>query len=283
MTKETLENSAAKFVRESPYNYISAEEALSPDMAGLRIYDEPIWGYADAHDPLFHELQKKGVVGPQFMLPEQWLPSARSVISFFMPFSDEVKKSNYEPGEKASTQWLHARIEGQRMVMMLCKFVSEALCSEGYECLTPCGDSRFRMVAEPRPELTGDWADASYTSNWSERHVAYVSGLGTFALSKGMITEKGIAGRFGSVVVSCDFEPKLREYTGVYDYCIRCGACVKRCPVGAISLETGKNHAICSALLAKTHMKDAPYYGCGKCQTKVPCESRNPLRQKAQA
>ena len=36
-------------------------------------------------------------------------------------------------------------------------------------------------------------------STWSERHVAYVSGLGTFGLSGGLITAKGQAVRLGSV------------------------------------------------------------------------------------
>ena len=38
-----------------------------------------------------------------------------------------------------------------------------------------------------------------YASNWSERHVAYVCGLGTFGC-QGLITSKGLAGRFGSII-----------------------------------------------------------------------------------
>jgi len=32
-------------------------------------------------------------------------------------------------------------------------------------------------------------------SNWSERHIAYVAGLGTFSLADSFITEKGAANR----------------------------------------------------------------------------------------
>ena len=84
----------------------------------------------------------------------------------------------------------------------------------------------------------------SYTSNWSERHVAFVCGLGTFGLSKGLITKKGIAGRFGSIITELTLSPDQREYHCIYEYCSMCGACVKNCPVNAISLDKGKNHAI---------------------------------------
>ena len=39
-------------------------------------------GYGDANDPMFEELKKKEAVGEQFLLPDAWLPDAKSVISF---------------------------------------------------------------------------------------------------------------------------------------------------------------------------------------------------------
>ena len=96
------------------------------------------------------------------------------------------------------------------------------------------------------------------------------------ALIADAITEKGIAGRLGSLIVSERFEPRKREYTDIYEYCTRCGACIRRCPAGAISLENGKEHLPCDQFLEETKKKYAPRYGCGKCQTKVPCESRIP-------
>lgn len=116
----------------------------------------------------------------------------------------------------------------------------------------------------------------TFGSNWSERHAAYVCGLGTFGLSKGLITEKGMAGRFASIIIDTEMIPDKRAYAGIYDYCTMCGACVRRCPAGAISKENGKNHNICNEWLQKMGKKYAPRYGCGLCQTKVPCESRIP-------
>lgn len=108
--------------------------------------------------------------------------------------------------------------------------------------MIPASDPRFESVTKPDADRAEKWQGASYTSNWSERHVAFVCGLGTFGLSKGLITEKGIAGRLGSLIVSEKFAPRTREYTDIYEYCTRCGACIRRCPAGAISLENGKEH-----------------------------------------
>ena len=67
-----------------------------------------------------------------------------------------------------------------------------------------------------------------------------------------------------------------RRYTGIDDYCIRCGACARKCPAQAISLEHGKNNVLCNAHLEKMKEKYSPRYGCGKCQVGVPCESSAP-------
>ena len=65
-------------------------------------------------------------------------------------------------------------------------------------------------------------------------------------------------------------------YTGIYDYCTRCGACARNCPVGAITLDHGKNNIICNQYVEQTKKDYAPRYGCGKCQVGVPCEMGRP-------
>ena len=273
MKKIMLEKQIEQFVMENRLNYVSEEEAIAPEYAGLRMYDTPIWGYGDAKDPMFEDLKKYEAVGEQFLLPDEWLPDAKSVISFFIPFTDEVKKSNWTDAIEPSAQWLHARIEGQRFVIAVCDEIQRILKEEGIESVIPASDQRFESVTKPDANRPEKWKDASYTSNWSERHVAFVCGLGTFGLSKGLITEKGIAGRLGSLVVNERFEPRRREYTDIYEYCTYCGACIRRCPAKAISLERGKEHLPCDQFLEETKKKYVPRYGCGKCQTKVPCES----------
>ena len=111
MTIDRLMEEARKFL-EGPMNFVAAEDVLRPDIAGMRIYDEPLFGVAPADDPLFAELCRPEVVHPEEMLPCDWVPGAKSVVSFFLPFTERVVNSNAE-GTQTSEEWLHGRIEGQ--------------------------------------------------------------------------------------------------------------------------------------------------------------------------
>ena len=237
MDKADFEQALKDYVKNSPENYVQKEIALRPDLAGMHIFDEPVFGYASAEDSFFEEAKKPGIIGPHFMAP---------------------------------AEWLHARIEGQAFQNKLCLFSADLLKESGFSALVPMFDSRFTLTSP----LTDDKTSQDYyTSNWSERHAAYAAGLGTFGLSKGLISRKGVAGRYISIITGAVFAPDKRPYTGIYDYCIRCGACVRNCPAGAISAEKGKIHYPCSQFLDSTRAKHAPRYGCGKCQIKVPCET----------
>jgi epoxyqueuosine reductase QueG len=204
------------------------------------------------------------------MLPKEWLPQCRTVISFFLPFSEAVKKGNRRDMSWPSEEWLHGRIEGQTLLNKLGMHLMSELIKAGYESIVPTLDRRFWS------NKNDSYHEAAFTSNWSERHVAFICGLGTFGLSKGLITQKGIAGRFGSILTELYLSPDKREYENIYEYCSMCGKCVKNCPVSAISIENGKNHTICSRFLDTTAEKYQPRYGCGKCQVCVPCESGIP-------
>ena len=79
-----------------------------------------------------------------------------------------------------------------------------------------------------------------FASVWSERHAAYVAGLGTFGLCDGLITPAGKAMRCGSVVARIQIPPTERPYTDHHAYCLHfshgtCGKCIERCPAGAIT------------------------------------------------
>ena len=270
MDFELLKKKITDFLLGCPLNYVPEEDAIRPELAGMQIYDEPLFGVADVNDPLFEELRKEGIVGEAFDLPHKWLDNPVSVLSFFLPFTEQVKVSNRK-GDVASDEWLHARIEGQQMMNKLGEYVKELLISEGFDTAFPTTDSRFHL-ANP------------YCSNWSERHVAYIAGLGTLSLSKGIITKKGMAGRLGSVITTAKLPVTMREYSSPFEYCIMCGACQKNCPVNAIDMskgvEKGKNHEICSPFVGKKFPPNGPNnivrYGCGKCQVGVPCESKIP-------
>lgn len=245
-------------------NTILEKDAIYPGAAGIQMFDQPLVGFGAADDTLFHTYQSEEVIGPWHMLPTEWLPGAKTVVSFFFPFSEAVRKSNRKSAEMPSPEWLHGRIEGQQYLNGFMRELRHLLSEQGIHNCVPAIDARFKAL--------------QYSSNWSERHAAYACGLGTFGLSKGLITEKGIAGRFASVIIDVEIPADERKYTGIYDYCTQCGVCVKRCPANAISLEDGKNHDVCNAWVNKIRELYAPRYGCGLCQTGVPCEYRIPRR-----
>jgi epoxyqueuosine reductase len=272
LTIAKLQELAAEILG-SDVNCVTAKNAVYPSLIGLRFYDNPVFGIADANDPLFETLREPGIVGKGVLLPKEVLPSAKSVISWFLPFTQEVRKANGESMSEPSDAWRQARMEGQDANFAMGDAVCKALEAEGSAAVQVSRSNRFQMLAP-------------FCSNWSERHVAYIAGLGTFGLSKGLITEKGMAGRFGSVVTDAELPPTQRPYQTPFEYCIMCGACAKNCPVAAIDpskgVSEGKDHKACKAfcdfteVLQRCGTDERKRYGCGKCQVNVPCEFRKP-------
>ena len=283
MNKTTFIALAAKFLENSNDNYLGQEIAISDKVVGVKIFDDPVFGFASADDNYFEVLKSSKAIGDHFVKPAEWLPEATTVISFFLPFSETIRKSNYCEKVWPSEGWVHGRVEGQALIDQLCRYLQQLLQQSGYLSIIPGLDGRFyKKLGNAK-----DYSDQSnkhqlqkniphYSSNWSERHVAFICGLGTFGLSKGLITAKGIAGRFGSLVTNLYFSPTKREYEDIYDYCTQCGACALQCPVNAISIKKGKDHVKCFQFLRQTAEKFKPRYGCGKCQVNVPCEHQRP-------
>ncbi len=231
----------------------------SPD---IRIFDGPLIGVASVDDPLFERLKLPEMVGFQHLSPGDWLAGSKSVISYFLPFTAEVRMSNRSAGFP-SQEWLFGRIEGQNFIAALSRMLEDYLRQAGHLAITPALDNRFQVI--------------SRRSNWSERHVAFIAGLGTLSLNRSLITQRGSAGRIGSVLTDLVLPVTCREYEDIGEYCNLCGACIRRCPPQAIN-KSGKDHDLCDQYLAEMLKKYSPRYGCGKCQTAVPCEDRIPPR-----
>jgi epoxyqueuosine reductase QueG len=273
MDKAYFEKALKEFVQNDQGNYVQKDIALRSDLAGMRMFSEPLFGYASAGDPCFAELKKPGIIGAHFMPPREWLPGAETVISLFLPFTETVRAANRKSMDWPAYEWLHARVEGQCFQDKICNYAVELFKKENLKAVSPMVDQRFSRTS---PLTQNSNEQDYYTSNWSERHAAYICGLGTFGLSKGLITKKGIAGRYISIITAAAFDSAGRPYTGIYEYCTRCGACARNCPARAITLEHGKSHPLCSAFVESTRVKHAPRFGCGKCQVSVPCEMRAP-------
>ena len=279
MNRDLILQGIAQVFEECPGNTILKENAVCDEIIGMNLFEKPLVGFGQAQDGLFEKYKEETVIGPWFMTPKEWMPTAKTVVSLFFPFTEEVKSSNRKMKDGPSVPWLYGRVEGQDYLNTYMAKLKEWLEENGIKGCVPGLDARFvKIVAGNNVKEYACANEQTFGSNWSERHAAYVCGLGTFGLSKGIITEKGMAGRFASVIIDVEIEPDERKYAGIYDYCTMCGACVRRCPAKAILKEEGKNHNICNEWLGKMSKINAPRYGCGLCQTKVPCESRIPKK-----
>lgn len=250
----SIKEMAKEFLDTSPFNKI---EELNIE----RIYDDPLVGLAEADDPLFTALKKEDVIGPNHLSPHEWLFEAETVISLFLPFSHSIRETNYSKG-LPSKEWVYGRYEGEICNNELRKFLAASAQDTGVKSVTPILDPGFKVDNKK--------------SNWSERHVAFIAGLGTFGLSKSLITSKGTAGRYCSIIIDTVLEPTERTYPVFGEFCSNCGACIARCPVGAIK-KRGKDTGVCATYMDETirpYFK--PRHGCGKCQTDVPCEHNAP-------
>jgi len=247
-----LRRAVGKLLETTPHNLMPGTETM--------IYDSPVFGVSTAQDHLYRKL--KEAVGPGHYMPEDLFRGAKSVISYFLPYTEAVRKTSYGT-EDESAQWTLAHRQGAYAAELVRRFVAKRLDNLGARSLVVFHDSRY--------------ATKTLVSNWSERHVAFISGLGTFGLHKSLITEKGCAGRLDSVITDYEIAPTKRDYEGVYDRCIQCYACVGRCPVGAIT-KTGKDIRACAryVLARKTKPEQA---ACGRCLTQVSCESCTPARR----
>ena len=287
---ESLRKIAEEFLFEGDRNAVSAADALSKEYAGMPIFRPPVLvGISSACDPLYLRLKDKSVIGGLYRHPAEWVGNAESVISVFLPFSKEVCGDNSADNKTFSYGWMHARNEGQALLNAVGIRLKETIEENGGVAVIPSLDSRFRYVMPDKSR-----GETHANSVWSERHVAYISGLGTFGLSTCLITKEGTAGRFISIVTDMKIEPTPRDYTDIHEYCIKCGRCLKNCPVDAIyktafSKDGGniddelkslslKDMQKCSDYVDLSEKMYYPRYGCGKCQVNVPCMDKRPKR-----
>nr|WP_320146783.1 epoxyqueuosine reductase [uncultured Anaeromusa sp.] len=263
MILRDIQNQIDEFVLTNPKNFVGKLETISTtptSFSRMKIWETPLIGVASAADPLWVALKNPVSVGPQHKSPDEWMPEAKSVISYFLPYTERIRSAN-RIAEVTATEWLYGRWEGEILNEALRSFIVDMVEKNGGRAIAPIQDQRYEVV--------------DLRSNWSERHVAFIAGLGTFSLSRALITKRGSAGRFGSVIVDFSLEPTQREYSDIYEYCSKCMACARRCPPQAID-KNGKDNQMCRLHIGMEKEKYSPRYGCAKCQAGVPCEAKIP-------
>src|SRR5665647_2224877 len=116
MNKQQLTDLATDFVLSSEDNYINKKNAITRDLIGLKIFEAPIFGFGSSTDEYFNLLKNTNAIGSHFMLPTEWLPTSNTVISFFLHFTENIRKANSLEKIWPSSEWLHGRIEGQALI-----------------------------------------------------------------------------------------------------------------------------------------------------------------------
>jgi epoxyqueuosine reductase len=256
-----------------------------------KAWDKPHIGFSSGADPLYQRLKED--IGQFYLTPletfqqafpnTQTSPGELTVISWILPQTEATKADNRRETAYPAERWVRSKQHGEAFNSSLRRHVVEVLRQSSVEAVAPFLAPFWSMQVSERYGLA---------SNWSERHAAHVSGLGTFGLCDGLITPLGKAMRCGSVVARILLPPTVRPYTDHHEYCLHfsrgtCGKCIKRCPVGAIT-EQGHDKGKCFDYLRQFL---TPYVknrfgletdACGLCQTGTPCESRIPLKEKTQ-
>lgn len=262
-----------RFVREHTGNRFQG--------SGAPYFEEPLVAFAAADDPIF--AQYKMVIGPFHLTPAElaqedtppWQPA--TVICWTLPISEETRRSNRAESTYPSRAWSETRQHGEAFNAALRRQVVQFLLDAGHRALAPQLHPSWREYPE---------TPVGVASSWSERHAAYAAGLGTFSLNDALITPRGIAHRLGTVITDLRLEPTPRLSPDHRSNCLwyregTCGACIARCPVGALST-SGHDKSACREYVYGTVPRavSASYgvtaTGCGLCQTKVPCEGRIP-------
>ena len=271
-----IEKAITQFVQESPANCRKVD--------GGKYWNTPLVGFASGEDPLFKQYKK--IIGKFHHRPQDIFnltfgksksPRSLSVISWVLPASEDIRKSNRKEDQYPSLLWAHTRDFGEQFNVKLRNYLISLLKRKGYRAVAPMNSSHFRRFKSSR---------VGWASNWSERHAAYACGLGAFGLSDGLITAKGKAMRVGSVVTDLPLKPSGKIYPHHHSNCLyyfnqTCKACASRCPAGAITAK-GHDKDKCERYLYGVARRDkseeygVKITGCGLCQTKVPCEFEIP-------
>ena len=226
-----------------------------------RIWEEPIVGFADANSDYIKNL--KNVVLESHYSPKDFLEDATIIVSYFLPFKREIGKSNKCEG-LPSEAWAKAYIDTNKMAQDINEYIVDEIEKLGYKGVNPVNAGVFDQNI--------------LKSNWSQRHMAYAAGIGTFGINNLLISEKGSCGRYFSVITNLDVksDEPIKEERCMYKKDKLCGVCVKRCKNNALTYE-GFDRFKCSSQLQE-NKKILGASVCGKCAAELPCSYKNPVK-----
>ncbi|MFW9782740.1 MAG: 4Fe-4S binding protein [Candidatus Heimdallarchaeota archaeon] len=241
-------------------------------------------GIADGNDDIY--TRYKSIIGDFYLSPSEayeWYCKKNnikfsdknlSVVAYILPINHKTKMENLNYSKTMpSERWAHTRLFGEEANMNIQVFLVEELKKLGINAFAPTLDKNLFKINRKI------WA-----SNWSHRHNCFAAGLGSFGLSDGFINAQGKAMRCGSIIIDLKLPNNGSDRPqDPYEFCIKCGDCISRCPVNAISFENRHNKMICATHVTGTIPFINQTYGinifaCGLCQVGVSCSDGIPKK-----
>jgi len=277
---------------------------LPEQYGGDRIFDPPLIGVSGGDDPIFEKY--KEVVGLEHLTPiEMWAAnglqttddsaSRLRILSIVFPYVQHIRDESKTAERMPAEIYCVGRNYANAFISDVQRKTVQFFESQGYRALAASLSPPFQILTQRKPP--------QFYSAWSERHIAFAAGLGTFSLHEGLITESGCNIRLGSVMTDAPLSVSSRNSDDPYANCLyyaqgKCRECEKRCPAGAIT-EAGHDKIKCRKYgeivskemnqrlgsLLKPHKRNVAGIGittsypvgCAFCQFDVPCMARNPM------
>jgi epoxyqueuosine reductase QueG len=251
------------------------------------MYDDVLIGYQSADHPIFNKIQE---IIPEHLNPLDFMSEFSngnsvekrdlSVISFSFIFNKKTIEENSLQESYPSFYWYKSTDLFPEFTMVFREFIKEYLDSRRIRHFFPATEKeKYRIV----------WKNGIKYSTWSERHIAYACGLGSFGLHGALITEKGCAHRLMSMIVDRKAQRYSEPDLPWNKNClsannIKCGECINRCPVDSISI-AGRSvincikHESIENKEASKRMFGYEMEACGLCMSGVPCSMKNPMSE----
>jgi epoxyqueuosine reductase QueG len=246
------------------------EQIIISKMADLNrpdLFRRPLLAFSAAADAKYAEL--KQIIGEWHLNPQELLPTAQSVISYFVPFTKPVV-ADPKAVQDGSAIWHEAYVIINNYFDEINQAIVEHLNSLGF--------------STQAIQATNTFNAKDLKSMWSHRSAAAIAALGIFGANGLLITEKGSGGRFCAVLTSA---PLAIEQKPVLDKCLylkdgSCGLCIEICPVKAFIVDENNKSTcdkfVCLIELKKNDQKqreatgnfDKAYDTCGKCISICP-------------
>lgn len=206
-------------------------------------------------------------------------PEALSVVSLAFLMNTRSVAENAAQADYPALSWYETRQQWNTFHPETARRYIAWLAARGMRAVCP-------------PFAPGFWASLGngrpHGSAWSERHVGWACGLGTFGLQGAFITDDGVCLRLMSFVVAAPWAAYGEPDPDPFGGCLHhrdgsCGVCADRCPSGGVTRQ-GRNIAACretvgvrnGAYARNTLHLDA--YACGLCMTATPCALCRPFK-----